>query len=275
VGRPDQQTAAELREQYEVERELAGRLRAARSKEDRRRLYGEVYLEISERIPHHGLVRQAADAATQAEAVEPQVALLRPFLDGESRFCDVGAGDGAVAREVAGSVKHSLALDVTDALALPSDEAVGYQFRVFDGFDLGLPDDSLDVAYSNQVAEHLHPDDMLDQTRSICRALRPGGVYICVTPNRLSGPHDISKFFADTPQGFHLREYTVTELATAFRQAGFSRIKVVLTMHGRRLSPLLPAGVLRPVEALLEVLPRRLRRALGRGLVAAKVVAIK
>lgn len=279
VAASDEQTPAELREHWELERRLAARLSAATSKQDRRRLYGEVYRQLSEGLPHHPLVRQAADAAAQAAAVEPQIALLKPFLNRDSHFCELGAGDGAVARELAPLVKRSLALDVTDALALASgvasDESIGFEFRVFDGFDLGLPANSLDVVYSRDVVEHLHPDDMLDQSRDARRALRPGGVYICFTPNRLSGPHDISEHFADTPQGFHLREYTTTELAGAFRQAGFSRIKFMLTVRGRRLSPLLRAGLLRPVEALLEALPRRLRRSLSRGLAAVKVVAIK
>jgi hypothetical protein len=50
-------------------------------------------------------------------------------------------------------------------------------------------------------------------------------------------------------------------------------VRIVLTVGGRRLSPLLPVGLVRPVEALLERLPRRLRRKLARGLAAVKVVA--
>lgn len=271
---PAKQSPAELREHFEIERELAARLRAAASKQERRRLYAEVYRQRSERIPHHPLVRQAADAASRAKAIRPQVALLRHFVDSGTRFCELGAGDGAVARELAPAVRRALALDVTDALALPSDDEIGFEFRVFDGFDLGLADDSLDVIYSNDVVEHLHPEDMLDQLRSAQRALHQGGVYLCLTPNRLSGPHDISRHFADTPQGFHLREYTATELAAAFRQAGFGKVKFMLSAGGRRFSPLLQIGLLRPLEALLERLPVRLRRPLSYGLGAVKVVAI-
>lgn len=267
------QTPAERREHYEIERELAGRLRRAPSKEARRSLYGEVYRLRSELIPHHPLVRQAADAAERAAAVAPQVALLRPFLGPTTDFAEVGAGDGAVARAVAPLVRSATALDVTDALALPTDETAGFEFRVFEGVDIGLPEGSLDLAYSNDVVEHLHADDMLDHARSVRRALREGGVYVCVTPNRLSGPHDISMHFSDTPQGFHLCEYTATELAAAFRRAGFTKTMIVLTAGGRRLSPLLPSGVMRPLEALLGLLPRVLRRPLARALAAVKVVA--
>ncbi len=138
-----------------------------------------------------------------------------------------------------------------------------------------MPAGSLDVVYSNDVVEHLHPEDALDQSAAICDALRPGGLYLCVSPNRLSGPHDISRHFADTPQGFHLCEYTAIELAELFRRAGFASVQMVLTVRGRRLSPLLPSALARPVEETLDRLPRRMRRPLARGLAAVKIVARK
>ncbi|MBA3865301.1 MAG: class I SAM-dependent methyltransferase [Solirubrobacterales bacterium] len=253
---------------------MADRLRNARSKDERRSLYGEVYRLRSERIPHHPLVRRAKDDAASAAAVKPQVALLRPFLTPESRFCELGAGDGAVARAISPLVGSALALDVTDALALPNEARTGFEFRVFDGFELGLPGCSLDLAYSHDVVEHLHPDDLLDQARSVQRSLRPGGMYVCVTPNRISGPHDISRHFSSIPQGFHLREYTATELAGVFREAGFSRVKIVVAVNGRHLSPLLPTGLARPLEATLGALPNGVRRPLSLPLAALKVVAI-
>lgn len=269
------QTDAELRQHFEIERKLADRLRDAPSKEERRRLYGEVYRQRSELIPSHPLVQQAAESELRSRYVEPQVRLLRSFADAGTRFCEVGAGDGAVARGLAPHVASSVALDVTDALALPDDEGAGFEFRVFDGFDLGLPPGSVDLVYSNDVVEHLHPEDMLDHAREVCRVLRPGGRYVCVTPNRLSGPHDVSRHFAETPQGFHLREYSATELAAALRRAGFSRVKVFLAVRGRRLTPLLPAAAVRPLEAAIGALPRGPRRRVARLLAALKTAAVK
>jgi SAM-dependent methyltransferase len=264
-----------LRQHFEIERKLADKLRDAPSKDERRRLYGEVYRQRSELIPSHPLVQQAADEEFRSQYVEPQVKLLRSFVEAQTRFCEVGAGDGAVAKALAPHVASSVALDVTDALALPDDETVGFEFRVFDGFDLGLPPGSIDVVYSNDVVEHLHPDDMLDHAREVHGVLRPGGMYVCITPNRLSGPHDVSRHFAETPQGFHLREYSATELAAGLRRAGFSRVKVFLAFHGRRLTPLLPAALARPLEAAIEAMPRRLGHRLARALAGLKVAAVK
>jgi SAM-dependent methyltransferase len=265
----------QLREHYEIERGLANQLRHAATKSDRRRLYGDVYRQRSELIPHHPLVVRAGDAAAQVDAARAQVALLMPFVGPNTRFCELGAGDAAVSRSIAPHVGLAVALDVTDALAPASDPSIGFEFHVFDGFDLECDENSLDVVYSNDVVEHLHSDDMLDQAESVRRALRPGGVYICVTPNRLSGPHDISRHFSDSPKGFHLREYTVTELTGVFKDAGFARVKILLTVGGKRLSPLLPATLIRPVEKLLAMFPPAIRRPVARGLAAVKVVVVK
>jgi SAM-dependent methyltransferase len=269
------QTDEELREHFEIERRLADRLRDAPTKDERRLLYGEVYRQRSELIPHHPLVLRSSDDVVQMEAARNQVRLLKPFVDRNSRFCELGAGDAAVARAIAPHVRSSLALDVTDALAPRSDPSIGFEFRVFDGFDLEVEADSLDLVYSNDVAEHLHADDLLDQTRAVLRALRTGGRYVCVTPNRLSGPHDVSRHFSDEPLGFHLHEYTATELGGLFMGAGFARVRFVLSLRGMRFSPLLPVAGMRPFEGVLERLPRSLRHSLGRALAAVKVVAIK
>ncbi len=268
------QTDQQRREHFEIERELAAKLRSAASRDERRRLYSQVYRERSERISHHPLVRQASDPHARAAAVMPQVRLLKPFLDRDRLFVEVGAGDGAVARAVAPYVKRAVALDVTDALFC-GDASDALELRVFDGFDLGVPAGSIDVIYSNDVVEHLHEEDMLEQTSSIRRALTSGGIYVCVTPNRLSGPHDISRHFSDKAEGFHLREYTVTELAGAFRAVGFRRVRVFLSKSGYHLTPKIPAHGVQGLETCFQQLPASLCRSASRTLGSVKVVAVR
>jgi len=268
------QTPEQRQDWYQIEIELAARLRAAPSREARRRLYGEVYRELAERVPYLPLFTQVQDGPARAATVAPQLRLLRPLLNEQTRFCEIGAGDGAVARSVAPLVSSSLALDVTDVLAPATTVAGTFEFRVFDGFDLGVADGSLDVVYSHDVVEHLQTDDMLEQSAAARRALRPGGVYVCVTPNRLDGPHDVSRGVTEVPLGLHLHEYTATELAATLRAAGFRRVRIILTVGGRRLSPMMPAVLIAPLEALLERLPYRPRRRLARMLAAVKVIGI-
>ena len=113
------------------------------------------------------------------------------------------------------------------------------------------------MAYSQQLMEHLHPEDALEQLRNIYDALKPGGRYFCVTPNRTTGPHDISGHFDDHATGFHLKEYTIGELVKLFRRVGFREVKLYVATQGKaKAIPTLP---FRMIEALLAPIPRGLR----------------
>ncbi len=262
--------SSDLRAYFDVERPLADRLRGAGSKAERRALYGPVYAAYREQI---SALPTSEHADTREASIASQEALVRPFLKASWTFVELGAGDGAVAARLAPSVRHAIAFDVTDAIAVSGPP--GFEFRVFDGFELGLPPESVDFVFSNDLVEHLHPDDASDQMRAVRDVLKPGGKYLCVTPNRLWGPHDVSRSFAESPQGFHLREYTAVELAAALREAGFRRVDIFLSWKGRRFSPLLPVAAVVPVELLFAALPRRLRLRGGVLLAAFKVIATR
>ncbi len=241
-----------IRFQYELERSLARKLREAPAVE-RPRLYRELYAELFRSLP--GLARK--DAETRERSIRHQVAFLRPLVRGRRGFLDIGCGDGALAAAVAGLLPEVCALDVVP----PADGPKGYRFLAFDGRTIPLPDAAVDVAHSSQVLEHVHPGDALPQLREVHRVLRPRGLLICTTPNRLSGPHDVSRFFDDEPTGLHLHEYTVGEAASLFREAGF-RCRALFPLRGYRT---LPVPVFRSVEGMLLRLPRGLRKLLAHG----------
>ena len=100
--------------------------------------------------------------------------------------------------------------------------------------------------------EHLHPDDAAAQLQNILASLAPGGVYICITPNRWSGPHDVSRYFDEEATGFHLHEYTVGELALMFREVGFRSVEALVGSGGAHIRT--PAVVISSLERLLEML---------------------
>jgi SAM-dependent methyltransferase len=134
------------------------------------------------------------------------------------------------------------------------------------------------MTYSNQLMEHLHPEDAYEQLCNIYNVLTPGGMYLCVTPNRLFGPHDISKYFDDVATGFHLKEYTVTELEAIFKKAGFSKIRLLLGAKG--LYILFPTSPVRWLEGFLGKLSYALSRKISfllpvKLLLGIKLVAIK
>lgn len=258
---------------YQVERELADRLRSASKVERLGGLYASIYRERIARIPRHPLVVRSLDAKAQQRSANAQLRLLKPWLTPESVFLEVGPGDCALAHVVARFAKTVYAVDVTDALVGNIVPPPNFRFIASDGVNIPLRASVVDFAYSNQVLEHLHPDDVRDHLRSIHAALVPGGRLMCITPNRLSGPWDISRNFDDESTGLHLREYTISEVADLLRATGF-RVTLFASYRGwGRLQ--IPERPIRALEERIGGLPRRVRRPLASLLTAVKIVATK
>lgn len=262
------------RRHYEVEVELAERLRGSTKQERLSGLYGAIYAERLARIPVHPLLVRSEDPVERERATRYQLRLLLPFLAPSTVFMEVGPGDAWLARAVAARVRTVYAVDVTNALVGNSALPPNFHFVASDGVTIALPAGTIDLAYSNQVLEHLHPDDVDDHVRAVHAALAPGGKFICVTPNRLSGPWDVSRRFGHTARGLHLKEYTIWELVDLLRATGFT-VDLIATYHGRRLVSRIPERLVRSSEKHLEGLPRRIRRPLATCLTAVKVVATK
>ena len=96
---PEHRTLERLRQHYEVERELAARLRAA-SADERRRLYAVLYDELYRRVPDHPQLTGKSSAESTAATVATRMKLLRRFLRPDTTFLEVGAGDCALSLEV-------------------------------------------------------------------------------------------------------------------------------------------------------------------------------
>src|SRR5207248_1390955 len=103
-------TQEQIREHYEVERELADRLRRA-APQERLQLYSSLYDERNRRVAHHPLLTRKASAEETRQAVAAQMRLLQRFLSSETVFLEVGAGDCGVSFEVAQQVHQVVAID--------------------------------------------------------------------------------------------------------------------------------------------------------------------
>jgi SAM-dependent methyltransferase len=269
-GEPaDTRSPERVREHYVIERELADRLRRAGSAE-RTTLYRSVYDELFQRVPDHPQLTRRADATAQAAAVDGHLRLLRPYLRPGCSFLELGPGDCALARAVAEVAGAVYAVDVSVEITRLADRPPNLQVILSDGREVPVPPGSIDVAYSDQLLEHLHPDDAPVQVAGVYRALAPGGCYVCLTPNRLTGPHDVSMYFDDEARGLHLREYTTQELARLFHEAGFVRVQTLVRTRWRAFA--LPVWTIAVLERTLEALPGRSGRALARGFPLSKLL---
>jgi SAM-dependent methyltransferase len=275
--REDARSVERIRLHYEVEREIADRLRNAATWEERRALFATMYDDLFARVPDHPRrAAKRADSEARDRHLRWNLAQLAPYLRPGHTFLEVGAGDCALSSRVAKQAKQVYAVDISDQVqgVLPAN----VKLVITDGRSIEVPPGSADVAFSDQVMEHLHPDDAVEQLRNIHRALRPGGVFVCVTPNRMYGPSDVSAYFDDEPRGFHLKEYTLPEIREVLQRAGFRRLHVYIGARGWFVRA--PAWFVRGVESLLGALPPKLRRRVGdmkafRALLGLRVAALK
>lgn len=255
----------ELKKTYELEKELARKLKTA-SKEERigTNLYSSAYNDFFSQIPLP--LKAKNNPKITAGVVARWMKALNFFLRPNATFLEIGAGECGLSIEVAKSVKKVYALDVSDEntreLAVPDN----FELVISDGITVPVPSNSIDIAYSHQMMEHIHPEDALEQLQNIYQTLTPNGIYVCITPNRLSGPYDTSMFFDEIATGWHLKEYTVCELYDLFKQVGFSKVSYYKIRNNSNIE--IPLNIftvpfLRFLENSIEKLPFSLRRKLA------------
>ena len=267
----DTRTSEQILEHYTVEREIADRLRHS-SADERKMLYTAAYDELFTKLPHHPLIQPQSQDEHQRQ-LKKHVRNFAGFVDKDTFFVEVGPGDCSVSLEVAKVAKQVFAIDVSNEVTKNADAPLNFDLIISNGSDIPVPPGSIDIVYSDQLMEHLHPDDALEQLKNIYEALKPGGTYFCITPNRLSGPHDVSRDFDDEATGLHLREYTATELDGILRDAGFSKTRIFLRVGSLVLKlPLLPYKV---AEAMLATMPHRVRKLLTHNRAASFLLGVK
>jgi SAM-dependent methyltransferase len=266
-----------LRHHFEVERRLADRLRRA-SRCERPHMLTGLYQELFAQVPDHPRLTRKHSPEQSRRAVEQQMHFLRRFLRPGMTFLEVGPGDCALSFRVAERARKVYGVDVDVTLTRNPRSPKNFELCISDGVDIPVPAASVDLAYSNQLMEHLHPDDAEEQLRNIFQAIAPGGLYICLTPNRLTGPHDVSRYFCEEATGFHLKEYTIAELQALFFATGFRSLQTYAATKGRWFR--FPVSFLTAVEAGLARLDTEQRMRVGdrwpvKQLLAAAVVATK
>lgn len=268
------QTPEQIQRHYLIEKELAQRLRHSRA-EERVTLYSEVYDELYRRVPDHPmLVAKEEQSRIRQVSVGRKLSMLRRYLKRDTVFLEIGAGDCLMSIQVAQRVAKVIAVEVSSVISDSSVLPPNMTIRIIDGpADIPADPGSVDVVFSDQLAEHLHPEDFVQQVANVHRALAPGGCYLLCTPNGLNGPHDVSRGFDATSTGMHLREYSHAEIAEILTGAGFSRVAPLVGFKGVYVK--VPAWLPQWVEALVQALPARWGRWLGNTLVMQVILAIR
>ena len=249
-------TEAQLANHYLVEKSLADQIRAS-NREERMALFPILYDELFKRVPDHPRLTRRVSEEEGARTVAARMSILKDFLKPETVFMEIAPGDCQLAAKVAQRVKKVYAADISDqrapGMAVPSN----FEMVVFDGLNLDVQPASVDVAFSYQFLEHLHPDDVAPHFELVARALKPGGVYVLDSPHSFSGPHDISRYFSYVAEGFHMHEWTYREIDQLGRRHGFDRTSVF--RFGRCWDTPLALMATLTAESVLGMLPVALR----------------
>ncbi|MDI1310838.1 class I SAM-dependent methyltransferase [Prosthecobacter sp.] len=220
-----QRTPERLRHHFEVERELAHQMRQSTQKE-RTELFKTLYTQLFERVPDHPRLTRRETPESSRRKVESQMRLLRPFLRKDSVFLEFAPGDCRLAAAVAKEVHSVVGVDISDQRSGGEQFPDNLELIVYDGYNLAVADASVDVVFSYQFLEHLHPEDVDAHFAMAHRLLKPGGVYVFDTPHRYSGPHDISRHFGNELVCFHFQEWTSSDMRHLLKKHGFSHSSV-------------------------------------------------
>jgi len=262
-----------VRHHYEVERELAARMRGA-TRETRTELFKTLYTELFERVPDHPRLTRRETMQESEANTEKQLRLLEPhFRDREATLLEIAPGDCRLGYAASALCENVIGVDISDQRAADEQSPVNFQLIVYDGYELDLPDESVDIAFSYQFLEHLHPDDVEPHFDLIYRLLKSGGVYVFDTPHRYSGPHDISRFFGDSLDCFHFQEWTYREMRVLAEKHGFS--DTWFHRRGEIRYSLLLNTINDFAESLIGVLPGSIRKKIAARLFPAVTLTIK
>jgi SAM-dependent methyltransferase len=252
---------------YRLEKELAKRIRES-TPGVRKEVTLAAYKELYERVPWH-ISRNKTPAELDSEGRYYAV-FLRPLLPPHAKVLELGCGSGSTLNHIGGFIREGIGIDAT----LTKAQVMRYphiSLREDDVRSITLKEKNFDLIYSFHLIEHLHPDDLPVHLQSVFDHLRSGGVHLVITPNAVTGPHDISRGFDDTASGFHLKEYTYAELLPALRRAGFRNIRTQMLPRALfSMHPLLhrlgmrSARVGTLAEGVVRILPSKgFRRTLG------------
>lgn len=234
---------------YQKEKELATRLRNS-TKEQRNTLYQQIYQEYFDTFP--GEMERAGNP-------KRELSVIKNFLKPGMAFLEIGSGTGELAKAVSKIPTTVTTLDLTSTENTLNQSHVSR--LTFNGITTRLKKNHFDIAYSNQVIEHIHPADIDAHFTMVRESLAVGGKYVVITPHRYAGPHDISRGFTRVASGLHLHEYLYSELFAKAKQHRFRVFAYYMRAgHAYRIPNIAPILY----EKTMSTLPFVIRQPLAR-----------
>lgn len=250
-----------LQEMFFFEREARKRLLAT-TKENRVETFEAVYGEFYSRFG----TRMADENSPKAlsEKLKWESLLFSPLASPGGDILELGCGQAVLIRELARKGMRCVGLDAhvreageaNDNLAFVQGNAVEPEL-----------DSRFDLVFSDQMLEHLHPEDVPRHFAAVRKLLKPNGCYAFCSPSALIGPADVSAHFGcKMAEGLHLKEWAYRELWPLLQQAGYTKARSLLLNPrltcGKHIYISIQSKML--IEVLFRPMPRKVRRLVGK-----------
>jgi len=271
---PRDRTFEQVKNHYEVEKTIATRLKKA-NREERKTIYQTMYDELFRQVPDHPRLKQRENPELTALTNQNKLKLIEKFINKCTIFVEFAPGDCRFATSLCNRVKSVYGVDISDQRGQFDNAPSNFELIIYDGYDLQMQENFADVVFSDQLIEHLHQEDTQFHFRLVKKILRPQGVYVFRTPHRFSGPHDVSRYFSDEAEGFHLKEWTYSEIAKILKNLKYSSWSGYKWTKRDLVKK--PFAYFITIEHILKILPRRLKKIASRYLFSRYItmVAIK
>lgn len=257
---PPNRSFEQVLNHYLVEKSIAENLKKS-NRAERRHIQATMYDELFSKVPDHPRLIRRQSVELTSTAKKNKFSHIRGDLNESSVFVEFAPGDCKFAFEVAKRVKCAFGVDISDQRSHEDIPPDNFRLIVYDGYNLNeIGDNSIDVVFSDQLIEHFHPEDTKLHFQLVHRILKIGGKYIFNTPHRFTGPHDISKHFSYEAEGFHLKEWTYTELNEIVMDLGYSEFHTYWS--GKGVDIRVPYFCHAACESVLGSIPKKYLRTL-------------
>lgn len=258
---PNDRSFEQLRNHYKVERAIAMRLKKA-NKEERKIIYKSMYDKLFKQVPDHPRAKRRESPKIAALENKRKYKLIKKFIKKSGIFVEFGPGDCSFAMDICKYVRFAYGIDISDQRVQACSAPNNFKLIIYDGENLEMQENSVEIVFSNQLIEHLHPEDMKSHFKLVRRILKQHGVYIFLTPHRFSGPHDISRYFSDEAEGFHLKEWTYREIANILKSLKYSSWSGYYYVKKIRIK--MPFVYFIIIERVISIFPSYLRKIISK-----------
>lgn len=271
---PPNRSFEQIKNHYLVEKSIAKRLKES-SREERKLIYATMYEELFSRVADHPRLARRESKQLTESANKDKFSIVSRFLDKSDVFVEFAPGDCRFAIEVAKHVKYTYAIDISDQRNPTDNAPENFELIVYDGYNLyEIENNSVDIVFSDQLIEHFHPEDTKLHFELVHRILNVGGKYVFRTPHSLTGPHDVSRYFSEEPECFHLKEWTYIEIKTMLTDLKYSNFYTY--WHAKGIDLRMPYNYFAMCEQVLGLISKRYIRVAAKYLIPSLCgVAIK